>query len=147
MSTASPSHVVITAEDRQIVITAEDQKRLIQLLNHEFKEIVGCRKHLDHLLYEVHRASVVEPAEVPDDIVTMDSVVELINLDTNEREIFTLVYPEEENVKEKMLSILAPIGTAILGYRVGDTVSWPVPVGRRRVKIASIVYQPEHYQR
>ena len=66
---------------------------------------------------------------------------------SNEREIFTLVYPEEENVKEKMLSILAPIGTAILGYRVGDTVSWPVPVGRRRVKIASIVYQPEHYQR
>lgn len=147
MSIANPPHVVITAEDRQIFLTAEDKQRLIQLLNCEFRENAGCRKHLDDLLREVHRASVVDPAKVPDDVVTMDSVVELIDLDTNEREIFTLVYPESENVKENMLSILAPIATAILGYRVGDTVSWPVPIGMRSMKIASIVYQPEHYQR
>ncbi|PAY16118.1 transcription elongation factor GreAB [Rhodopirellula sp. SM50] len=147
MSIATPPHVVITAEARQIIITAEDQRRLLQLLNREFKETAGCRKHLEDLLQEVHRACVVDAAKVPGDVVTMDSVVELVNLDTDEREIFTLVYPESENVRENMLSILAPIGTAILGCRVDDTVSWPVPVGMCRMKIVSIVYQPEHYER
>lgn len=140
-------HVVITADDRQIIITTEDHQRLLQLLNREFREITGCREHLVDLLKELHRASVVDAVEVPRDVVSMDSVVELIDLDTNERELFTLVYPESENTKENMLSIFAPIGTAILGYRVGDTVSWPLPSGTRRIKIVSIVYQPEHYER
>ncbi len=69
MPIANPPFVVITAEDRQIIITAEDQKRLIQWLNREVREIVGYRKHLDDLLHEVHRASAVEPTEVPGDIV------------------------------------------------------------------------------
>ncbi|WP_199773823.1 nucleoside diphosphate kinase regulator [Stieleria maiorica] len=138
---------MITAEDRQIIITAADQTRLIQLLNREFRDNVGCRSHLNRLLHEVHRANVVDASEVPDNVVTMDSVVELLDPDTSERGVFTLVYPESASVKDNMLSILAPIGTAILGYRVGDTVSWPTPRGTRQTKIASLIYQPEHYQR
>tara|TARA_R110002167_G_scaffold267993_1_gene474594 strand:+ start:384 stop:827 length:444 start_codon:yes stop_codon:yes gene_type:complete len=147
MSIAS-HHVVITAEyQHHIVITAEDHQRLLQLLQREFKEITGCTSHLYDMLKELHRASVVDPADVSRDVVTMDSVIELTDLDTNESEIFTLVYPDSENVKENMLSVFAPIGTAILGYHIGDFVSWAIPIGLRRMKIESILYQPEHYQK
>ena len=147
MSIAS-HHVVITAENQHhVIITAEDHQRLLQLLQREIKEITGCASHLYDLLKELHRASVVDPADVPRDVVTMDSVIELTDLDSNESEVFTLVYPDAENAKENMLSVFAPIGTAILGYHVGDSVSWPVPIGVRRMKIESILYQPEHYQK
>ena len=128
-----------------IIITHEDHDRLLQLLDLEFQSVPGCKAHLDDLLKELHRASVVAPADVPRDVVTMESVVELVDVDSNEREVVTLAYPESENAKENMLSVLAPIGTAILGYRVGDVVSWVVPIGVRRMKIESILYQPEHY--
>ncbi|QEF97837.1 Regulator of nucleoside diphosphate kinase [Stieleria maiorica] len=146
MSIAS-HHVVITGEyQHHIIITANDRLRLLQLLQREFKEITGCKAHLDDLLKELHRASIVDPADVPGDVVTMDSVVELTDLDSNDREIYTLVYPDCEDVQEKMLSVFAPIGTAILGCRVGDIVSWPVPIGECRMKIENIFYQPEHYE-
>ncbi len=140
-------HVVITAEyQHQIVITSEDRQQLLQLLQLEFKSVTGCKSHLFDLLKELHRADVVAPAEVPDDVVTMDSVVELSDLDSKDTEVFTLVFPDCEDVKENMLSIFSPIGTAILGYRVGDEVSWLLPIGERRVKIERIHYQPERYQ-
>jgi len=147
MSIEISPRVVVAFDDRQIFITAEDHQRLLQRLNREIKEVSRCQSHLKDLRAEVHRASVVGATDVPHDVVTMDSVVELIDLDTREREMFTLVYPESENVEENMLSILTPIGSAILGHRVGDTVSWPVAMGMRRMKVESILYQPEHYER
>ncbi len=136
----------MSTSDHQVVVTAEDQQRLLQLLQREFKDITGCKSHLDDLLKEVNRASVVAPEDISSDVVTMDSVVKLTDVDSDETEIFTLVFPDSENVKENMLSVFSPIGTAILGYRVGDTVSWAVPIGERRMKIESIHYQPERYR-
>jgi regulator of nucleoside diphosphate kinase len=56
---------------------------------------------------------------------------------------YTLVFPSEADIKQRKISILAPIGTAILGYQVGDTVIWQVPAKQRRIKIHRILYQPE----
>lgn len=127
----------------QIVITSDDHRRLTQLLHREFSQVAGCKSFLTMLKTELERAAVVDAAEVPSDVVTMDSVVELLDLDSGQRETFTLVYPEEENVREYLLSILSPVGTAILGFRVGDPISWPVPVGVRRMKVLDLLYQPE----
>jgi regulator of nucleoside diphosphate kinase len=73
----------------------------------------------------------------------MNSTVRLRDLDTGEEETYTLVYPAQANVEENRISVLAPVGTAIIGYRVGDAVTWRVPGGRVRLRVEEVLYQPE----
>jgi regulator of nucleoside diphosphate kinase len=69
--------------------------------------------------------------------------VRLIDLDTQEEMVYTLVFPPKADIAHNKISVLAPIGTAMLGYRVGDTFNWPVPDGVRRLQVAQVLYQPE----
>ena len=64
-------------------------------------------------------------------------------LPVGEEETYTLVYPENMDMSQGKVSILAPIGTAMLGYRVGDVFEWEVPAGNRRLKVEKLLYQPE----
>jgi regulator of nucleoside diphosphate kinase len=73
----------------------------------------------------------------------MRSKVRLKDLVSGESNTYSLVFPTEANFAEGKISVLAPIGTAILGYRQGDPIEWPVPSGLRRLKIEEILYQPE----
>jgi regulator of nucleoside diphosphate kinase len=73
----------------------------------------------------------------------MNSTVRLIDLETGEPETYTLVYPENAEPAAGKISILAPVGTAMLGYAVGDVFEWEVPAGMRRLKVDAILYQPE----
>ena len=73
----------------------------------------------------------------------MNSVVRLRDLDSGETEEYELVYPADADVSLNRISILAPIGTAILGYRLGDVIEWPVPAGLRRFRVDEVLYQPE----
>ncbi len=73
----------------------------------------------------------------------MNSKVEILDLDTQETMTYALVFPRDANIDEGRISILAPLGTAILGYRVGDEFEWEMPNGQRRLKIVKIPYQPE----
>jgi regulator of nucleoside diphosphate kinase len=100
-------------------------------------------EYLEGLESELSRGQVVAPAEVPADVVTMNSKVALRDLDTDEEMEVTLVFPRDADLSQGKVSVLAPIGTAMLGYRVGDTFSWPVPDGIRRLKVEKILYQPE----
>lgn len=78
----------------------------------------------------------------------MNSRVRLQDMETGEENIYTLVFPSDADIEQNKISILAPIGTAILGYRAGDRVDWLVPAGKRKVRIQDILYQPEaadHY--
>jgi len=86
---------------------------------------------------------IVDSREVLQDVITMNSRAELVDLDTNETMVFTLVFPRDANIDEGKISVLAPLGAAILGYRLGDQFEWQVPAGIRRLKITKIVYQPE----
>jgi regulator of nucleoside diphosphate kinase len=73
----------------------------------------------------------------------MDSRVSLTDVETNEEQTYTIVFPSGANLEQRKISVLAPIGTALLGYRVGDTVEWDVPGGVRRLRINEVLYQPE----
>ena len=130
-------------EPRTIVITQTDFPRLTQLLASGFARAIGPREYLDALRDELHRASIVPPDNVPEGTVTMNSRVQLRDLDTGELETYTLVYPHTANIAENRLSVLAPVGTAILGYSVGDVVRWRVPDGIRRLRIEHVLDQPE----
>ncbi len=129
--------------DKNIHITELDRKRLIDLIiNAQSGEYRGSI-YLEKLHGELNRANIVLPQEIPGDVITMNSKVALLDLDTQEEETYTLVYPENANSAEGRISILAPIGTAMLGYRVGDVFEWEVPAGKRRLKVDKILYQPE----
>jgi regulator of nucleoside diphosphate kinase len=93
---------------------------------------------------ELDRAHVVPQGRLQPDVVSMRSSVIYEDLDTGERNQVVLVYPEEANLERRWISVLAPIGTALLGLSVGQSISWPVPGGRTRtIRVVSVVYQPE----
>lgn len=102
-----------------------------------------ARGEISALRSELDRAEIVAATQVPSDVITMNSRAELIDLDTNERIEFTLVFPAEANVDEGKISVFAPLGTAMLGYRVDNEFEWVVPYGRRRLKVVAVRFQPE----
>jgi len=129
-------------ERGDIVLTAIDERRLTQLLEAKRSQLDPRTSAL--LDDELARARVVESSEVPPDVVTMNSVVSFEDLDTGERSEITLVYPSATSGAEGRVSILAPVGAALLGLSVGDSIEWPVPGGRaRRLKVMAVHYQPE----
>jgi regulator of nucleoside diphosphate kinase len=128
---------------RKIIITKADYERLETLLSSEFTQSIGPSEYLEGLATELRRSDVVAPEAVPKSVVTMNSTVKLRDCDTNELESYTLVFPEEADIVNGKLSVLAPVGTAILGQRVGDSLRWRAPGGWRRVKVERVLYQPE----
>jgi regulator of nucleoside diphosphate kinase len=128
---------------RKIIITRSDFEYLKELLSSEFTRAISPSDFLESLEAELELAEVVDPERVPKNVVTMNSTVKLRDLDTNELETYTLVFPEEAHIANYKLSVLAPVGTAILGQRVGDVLRWRVPDGWRRLKIVRVLYQPE----
>jgi len=125
---------------REIYITEYDMERLRSII-----EIYGGndRSYLEQLEDELDKARVVDPKNIPDNVVTMNSIVRIKDLDTGEEETFTLVFPGKTNITEKAVSILAPIGTALIGYGEGDIIEWEVPAGTKRFQIMEVIYQPE----
>jgi regulator of nucleoside diphosphate kinase len=126
-----------------IYVTSQDKQRLEDLLMEV--EASDPRKHgdLKALREELHRAVIVDPRDVPNDVITMNSRAEMRDLESGETVAFTLVFPSEANIDEEKISVLAPIGAGMLGYRVGDQFEWKVPSGLRRMKVTKVHYQPE----
>lgn len=93
---------------------------------------------LSQLERELDRAEIVPEAALPADVVAMYSTVRLVDLDTDREHVYTVVYPHEADADRGRISVLAPIGTAVLGYRAGDEVEWEVPAGMRRFRIAAV---------
>ena len=96
---------------------------------------------------ELDRARIVSAGRVPADVVTMNSRVRMTDLGTGKEMTYTLVFPREADFSQGKISVLAPIGTAILGYRAGDVIEWNVPGGRRKFRVEEILHQPEAAER
>ena len=128
---------------RKIYITDFDMKRLRQILEGTKAWSEKDREYMENLEGELDRAVVVSPKDVPPDVVTMNSELQVKDLATGKKMVFRLVFPRDADFEKGKVSILAPVGTALIGYRVGNTVDWKVPSGIRRLKIESVLYQPE----
>jgi len=126
-----------------IYITELDYDRLSGLIDRTRERNGGDREYLNKLEAELDRAEIVDRKDIPADVVTMRSKVRLKDLVSGESNTYSLVFPTEADSAEGKISVLAPIGTAILGYRQGDTIEWPVPSGVRKLKVEEILYQPE----
>jgi len=129
--------------ERTIYVTDFDLKRLRNLLNGTWSGNMKDMAYLTRLEDELEGAQIVAPREILSDVVTMNSQARVRDLDSKQEMIFTLVFPAEADYEGGKLSVLAPIGTALLGYRAGETVEWEVPGGLRRLKIEQVLYQPE----
>ncbi len=126
-----------------IIINAADHDELSCIIAAAGKLSDRARAEVTALRSELEGAEIVAPDEVPPDVITMNSRMQLLDLDTNERMEFTLVFPAQADIEEGKISILAPLGTAMLGYRVGDEFEWAVPYGYRRLRVTRIEFQPE----
>jgi regulator of nucleoside diphosphate kinase len=136
--------------ERKIYISDADIERLEQLVFGPRRWGGGAarvREEVRALEAELDRAEVVPSGDIPNDVVTMHSEVRITDLTAGEERTLTLVYPIEADSARGRISILAPIATALLGYRVGDTVEWTVPGGDRRLRIDAILHQPEAAER
>lgn len=128
---------------RTIHLTEFDLKRLKQLLAEAGQFEYRGSTYLENLEAELGRATVVPSKQVPADVVTMNTRARMRDMDTGEEMVYTLVFPDDADVREGKISVLAPFGTAMLGYRVGDIFEWEAPAGIRRIKVEEVLYQPE----
>lgn len=130
-------------DQRPIVVTRPDLERLKLLVETTRTRRRWEELHLLALAEELENAEVVDPEDVPPDVVTMRSRVRVLDMVSGQEAVYTICYPIEANVDAGKLSVLAPVGTALLGYREGDVVEWPVPGGVRVLKIEQLLHQPE----
>lgn len=138
--------------EKRIAITATDRHRLMHCLytlskNPEESELPS----IQYLRNEVMRAQIIfDPYAMPADIITMRSRVTLRNLTNQSLLNCTLVYPSECDPENGRISVLAPLGATMIGYKIGDSFEVDLPDGRTTFEVVSITYQPEsagdHYR-
>ncbi|GMU83722.1 MAG: hypothetical protein AMXMBFR47_35920 [Planctomycetota bacterium] len=128
---------------RNIRITDRDMDRLRELLRVTSDPYGKERPYLEMLRGELNRAKVVASDDIEADVVTMNSKVRVRDPANGRSTTLTLVFPEHADPQTDRISVIAPLGAALLGYRVGDRVSFRVPAGLRACEIEEVLYQPE----
>lgn len=123
--------------EQDIIITSTDLQRLLPILDRHDTPAA------DSLETELHRAVIVDARAVPPDVVTMNSEVVYEDCNTFIKRSVRVVYPKDADARSGRVSVLAPIGSALLGLRVCQSIEWPVPSGRKRIRVVELRYQPE----
>jgi regulator of nucleoside diphosphate kinase len=131
---------------KRILVSDRDMDRLSRIVEGGLSTFPGERDNIARLESELDRAKIVRADRIPPDLITMHSEVSLSDLDTGEQKVYRLVYPSEGGRWPNSLSVLAPVGMALLGYSKGDVIQWQVPRGMRRLKVLDVV-QPASLQK
>jgi regulator of nucleoside diphosphate kinase len=126
---------------KTVLITDYDKERLMEMIRdvRELERNGGLQK----LEVQLEQAKIVGPREIPEDVVTMNSLIKLRDLDTLKESECWVRFSRESELFNSIIPILSDLGIALLGSREGDTVEWRGPSGKKRSKIVEIVYQPE----
>ncbi|HEY3521133.1 MAG TPA: nucleoside diphosphate kinase regulator [Rhodanobacteraceae bacterium] len=123
-----------------ITISSLDLQRLEAMLESaQYRDQPGAAA----LQEELERAQVLEPKDLPPDVVSMNSIAECVEEGSGRMHELTLVYPRDADAAQSRVSVLAPVGMALLGLRVGQGIDWPAPGGTLRLRVTAIRYQPE----
>lgn len=121
-----------------LLITQKDLARIKNVLSYQDSE------EFEDLELELDRAHIITDDEVPKDLVTMNSKIRFLNIQDDKEMIVTIVYPSEADFKIGKISVLAPLGSALIGLRVHQEINWKFPDGKTRtLKILEVLYQPE----
>ena len=127
---------------KPVYITEYDMQRLLKLLD-DIQYRPHERAHLELLIKEMQRAVVVPSEKVSGNVVTLNTRMRVRDMDSREETSIQLVFPDDEDFERGKISILTPIGAALIGYCAGDIAEWRIPAGIRRLRIEEITYQPE----
>lgn len=128
---------------KKIIISSRDERRIRSLLDARRSANAAEAENLQRLAGELDRARILPTEEMPSDVVALGSTVELEDLDDSEISTYTLVLPHEADASQGRISVLAPLGTGMLGFRAGDEFKWPVPTGTIQVRIRRLIAQPD----
>jgi regulator of nucleoside diphosphate kinase len=129
--------------DRPIVITKSDAAKLRELIAARARAELD-QDHLHELAAELERALIAEPDQVPADVIAIHTRVQVLDLVSGARRELVLVLPRESDPSAGRISVLAPLGTALLGYRAGDEVEWEMPGGLRHFRIERVLRPSGH---
>ncbi len=125
----------------KVILSELDAERLEKLLSTLPANAVPGKSELEA---EIARADIVDPKDMPPNVVTMNSKVKFRISSSDDEFSLTLVYPKDVDESGGTISILAPVGSALLGLSQGDEIEWPRPAGGvMKVRIEEILYQPE----
>lgn len=125
-------------ENKEIFMV-EDDVNLIKKMTSDNGSVYGSnRKYFEQLIKEVSRATVIKKEQAPAGLVRINSKVEIIDEQSGEKTIFKLVLPQEASPDDDKVSVLAPIGTAVIGYRENDVIEWKVPLGIMRIRLNKV---------
>ena len=128
---------------KSICITSTDMERLESLLDFVRPTNEIDLANLERLEEELCRANIVEPEDIPPNVVTINSKVWLREIDSDHEITFILVFPLEANLSEHKISILAPIGSAVIGRQTGDIIKWKSTGGIKRARIRKMLCRSE----
>ncbi|MDR5892078.1 MULTISPECIES: nucleoside diphosphate kinase regulator [Halomonas] len=124
-----------------IIINRLDAERLQRLIDDASDKDLFVADALEE---ELERGEVIDPEEIPDDVVSMNSRIQFTDLTRNRQMIRTLVYPHSLATTEDGISVMAPVGAALIGLRVGDVIDWNLPDGHQvSLRVDAILWQPE----
>lgn len=128
---------------KDIYITEHDLKRLKKLLENTQNENYADHFYAQELARELEHKVVVSPKDVPENVITMNSRVLLRDVESGKNMTCWLVFPDKVDAVKNPVSILSALGTAMIGYDVGDIFSWESPDGIKQMEVLDILYQPE----
>jgi len=131
------------SERSNIILSSLDFKRINKCIAEAKQNRTINDFEIQRLTYELSVAEIREPRLIPDDIVTMNSVVSFTFLNYPKQAHVKIVYPHEANLKEWKISIFSQMANALLGHKVGDVIEWIGPAGEMSMRIDKIAYQPE----
>lgn len=124
-----------------IYLTEKDYQRLHNLV--QAQRLTSGTQAVEALSRELRRAKVVASEDIPADVITMNTLVRLREVKSSSEINITIVFPKDADLSNWKISVLAPIGTAVLGCKVGDEVEWTTPQGTVAYKVEEILFQPE----
>mgnify|MGYP001263513212 CR=1 FL=1 len=128
-------------EQPQIIISSQDLERLERLLD---SVPPVHAPGLDALRRELDRAEIVESDAIPPEVITMNSTARFVDEMSGKEFELTLVYPDDAHITHGAVSVLAPVGSALLGLSVAQSIEWPLPGGRKmNLRVLEVTYQPE----
>jgi regulator of nucleoside diphosphate kinase len=125
--------------NNELVLRTDDYKILISYLNGGNAKTAFDPRNAAELHAELKKARLVDKENFPEDVVRINSTVRIKAEEKNEVMQFMLVTPDKANIKEKRISIMAPIGTALIGFRKGQQVKWKVPAGVKTFTILEVI--------
>ncbi len=128
---------------KNLIVNKQDYSRLFHSLKDAKDSGKIAKAEADRLIGELRSAQLLEPSEIPADVVTMNSIVKFHFEQLNKPNEMQIVYPADANLKEKKISIFSSVAIALIGQKVGDQIDWTLPSGPTKIIIDELVYQPE----